>query len=155
MKTFLTFFGHKNLVDDRWMVGKINVALFSFSPSSFFWAIKFSVDLPKAKNNYKITWTFPNILNTRQVSSMIHSAILTVSPVATIVLLWFCFAISGDGRTDNMCENIDPYWPWLWVNRVEQKQFASSKFQLLQNKIVSFMWNSQWNHIQENEYNKI
>ena len=24
------------------------------------------------------------------------------------------------GRTDNMCENNDPYRPWLWVGRVDQ-----------------------------------
>ena len=37
----------------------------------------------------------------------------------------FCFAIfwkvGTDGRTDNMCEYNDHYWPWLWVGRVDQK----------------------------------
>ena len=54
---------------------------------------------------------------------MIHSAIPTVSPVATIVFC--CFVLldlkSGDERTDNMCENNDHYRPWLWVGRVDQQ----------------------------------
>ena len=55
--------------------------------------------------------------NTRQVSSMIHSARSTVTPVANIVFCCFVFLDlkSGDGRTDNY-----PYWPWLWVGRVDQ-----------------------------------
>ena len=63
---------------------------------------------------------------TIQVSSMIHSARHIVTPVANIVFCCFVFLdlISGerrtDGRTDNMCENNDPYWPWLWVDRVDQ-----------------------------------
>ena len=49
---------------------------------------------------------------TGQVSYMIHSARPTVLPVVNIV---FCFV-----RTDNMCENNDPYRPSLWVGRVDQ-----------------------------------
>ena len=47
---------------------------------------------------------------------MIHSARPTVSPVANIVLLDF----EKLGRTDDMCENNDPFRPWLWVGRVDQ-----------------------------------
>ena len=54
---------------------------------------------------------------------MITSARPTVSPVATIVFC--CFVLldlkSGDGRTDNMCENNDHYRPWLWVGWVDQQ----------------------------------
>ena len=36
--------------------------------------------------------------------------------------LLFCFAnFEKWGRTDNMCKNKDPYRPWLWVGRVDQK----------------------------------
>ena len=53
---------------------------------------------------------------------MIHSARAIVTPVANIVSIWKAFEHlkSGDGRTDNMCENNDPYRPWLWVVRVDQ-----------------------------------
>ena len=35
--------------------------------------------------------------------------------------LLFCFSrFEKWGRTDNMCENNDPYRPWLWVGRVDQ-----------------------------------
>ena len=58
----------------------------------------------------------------RQVSSMIHSARPTV---ANIVFALFCFArfwnVETDMRTDDMCKNNDPYWPWLWVGRVDQQ----------------------------------
>ena len=54
------------------------------------------------------------------VSSMIHSARPMVTPAAKIA---FCFVFldlkSGDVRTDNMCENNDPYRPWL--GRVDQQ----------------------------------
>ena len=57
-----------------------------------------------------------------KVSSMIHSARPTVSPVAIIISC--CFVLldfkSGDRWTDNMCENNDPYRTWLWVGRVDQ-----------------------------------
>ena len=34
----------------------------------------------------------------------------------------FCWILkSGDGRTDNMCENNYHYRPWLWFGRVDQK----------------------------------
>ena len=51
---------------------------------------------------------------TRQVSSMIHPARPIVTPVANIVFC--CFDVldlksETDGRTDNMCENDDPYRP--------------------------------------------
>ena len=42
---------------------------------------------------------------------------------ALTALTWYgakCIIII-DGRTDNMCENNDPYWPWLWVGLVDQK----------------------------------
>ena len=53
---------------------------------------------------------------------MIHSARPIVSPVANFVFCRFVFLDlkSGDGQTDNMCENNDPYRPWLWVGRVDQ-----------------------------------
>ena len=59
---------------------------------------------------------------TRQVSLMIHSGRPTISLVENIVFTLFCFARfwSGDVRTDVMCENNDPYRPWLWVDRVDQ-----------------------------------
>ena len=63
----------------------------------------------------------------RQVSSMIHSARPTVSPVANIVFALFCFArfwkVGTDGRTDDICKNNDPYRPWLWVGREDQYEF--------------------------------
>ena len=35
-------------------------------------------------------------------------------------LILFCYILkSGDGRSDNLCEN---YRPWLWVGLVDQKQ---------------------------------
>ena len=35
--------------------------------------------------------------------------------------LLFCFVRCEKwGRTDNMCENNDPYRPWLWIGRVDQ-----------------------------------
>ena len=44
---------------------------------------------------------------------MIHSARFIVTPVANIVFC--CFVLldlkNGDGRTDNMWENNDPYRP--------------------------------------------
>ena len=42
---------------------------------------------------------------------LIHSARPTVTPVANIVFCCFVFLDlkSGDGRTDNMCKNNDPY----------------------------------------------
>ena len=66
---------------------------------------------------------------------MIHSAKPTVSPVAKIVFCFFClirFEKWGrtdgrrtdgrtDVRTDDICENNDPYRPWLWVGRVDQQ----------------------------------
>ena len=34
----------------------------------------------------------------------------------------FCEILkSGDGRTDNTCENSDHYRPWLWVVLVDQQ----------------------------------
>ena len=57
---------------------------------------------------------------------MIHSSRPPVSPIANIVFC--CFVLlhlkSGDGRTDNMCENNDPYWPWLWAGRVDQYKYS-------------------------------
>ena len=43
-----------------------------------------------------------------------------VTPVANIVFycLVFLDLKSGDGRTDNMWENNDPYRPWLWVGSI-------------------------------------
>ena len=54
---------------------------------------------------------------------MIHLTRPTVTPVATIVFCRFVLLDlkSGDGRTDNMWENNDPYRPWLWVGRVDQQ----------------------------------
>ena len=62
----------------------------------------------------------------RQVSSMIHSARPIVTPVTNIVFCYFVFLDlkSGNrctkGRSENMCENNDPYRPWLWVGRMDQ-----------------------------------
>ena len=55
---------------------------------------------------------------TRQASSMIHSARITVSKVANIVFAsnLFCFEV----RTDDMWKNNDHYRPWLWVGREDQ-----------------------------------
>ena len=50
---------------------------------------------------------------------MIHSARPIVTPVANIVFCWFVFLDlkSGDGRTDDMCENNDPYFGLAeWIN---------------------------------------
>ena len=52
---------------------------------------------------------------------MIHSARLTVSPVAIIAIAWNFFLfwkVETDGRTDDMCKNNDHYRPWLWVGLV-------------------------------------
>ena len=53
---------------------------------------------------------------------MIHSARPIVTPEANIVFCCFVFLDwkSGDERTD-MCENNDPYRPWLWVGRMDQQ----------------------------------
>ena len=61
-------------------------------------------------------------INTRQVSSMIHAARSKVTLVANIVFCYFVFLDlkSGDGRTDNMYENIDSYRSRLWFGRVDQ-----------------------------------
>ena len=70
---------------------------------------------------------------TKQVSSMIHSARRTASPVANIVfaLNSLCFArfwkVGMDGWTEDMCENNDPYRPWLWVGRVDQIEEMAGK----------------------------
>ena len=65
---------------------------------------------------------FSGLVLTRHVSSKIHSARPTVSPVATIIFYLFVLLDlkSGDGRTDNMCKNNDHYRPGLWVGRVDQ-----------------------------------
>ena len=53
---------------------------------------------------------------------MIHSARPIVPPVASIVFCRFIFLDfkSTYVRTDNMCQNNDPYRPWLWIGRVDQ-----------------------------------
>ena len=65
---------------------------------------------------------FGKVRRTRQVSSMIHSARPTVSPVVSIVFAsnLFCFARFWKVGTDNMYENNYHYRPWLWVGRVDQ-----------------------------------
>ena len=59
---------------------------------------------------------------------MIHSAKPIVTPVGNIFCC--CFVLldlkSGDGRTDNMCENNDSYRPELWVGQVDQFSFSSN-----------------------------
>ena len=64
-------------------------------------------------------WILSKLKRTRQVSSMIHSARPTFSPVTNIAFAWnlFCFE---KVRTDDMCKNNDHYWPWLWVGLVDQ-----------------------------------
>ena len=64
---------------------------------------------------------FVKVRKTRQVLSMIHSARPIVTLVANIIFCYFVLVDlkSGDGRTD-MCENNNPYRPWLWVGRVDQ-----------------------------------
>ena len=42
---------------------------------------------------------------------MIHSARPSVSPEANVVVFVLLDLKSGDGRTDNMCENNYPYRP--------------------------------------------
>ena len=54
---------------------------------------------------------------TRQVSSMIHSARPTVSPVANIVFAGNLFCFEKLGLTDGR--------PWLWAGRVDQKYVLS------------------------------
>ena len=70
---------------------------------------------------------FRKTKQTRQVSSMIHSARPTVSPVANIIVFaLICFVCEKwgrtDGRTDDMRKNNDHYRPWLWVGLVDQLQ---------------------------------
>ena len=68
-------------------------------------------------NNVTVKNIIVELQKTRQVSSMIHSAIPTVSPVVNIVFAGnlFCFArfwkMGKNIRTDNMCENNDHYRP--------------------------------------------
>ena len=71
----------------------------------------------------------PRINGTMQVLSMIHSSRPIVTPVANIVFCCFVFLDlkSGEGRTNNMCENNYPYRPWLWVGRVDQKTVKGKK----------------------------
>ena len=61
---------------------------------------------------------------------MIHSARPIVTPVANIVFCCFIFLDlkSWDGRTDNMCENNDPYRPWLWDGRMDQSNLTPFSF---------------------------
>ena len=63
--------------------------------------------------------TLESLFWTRQVSSMIHLAKPTASPVATIVFCCFVLLDLKSG-TDNMCENNYHYRPWVWVGRVDQ-----------------------------------
>ena len=71
---------------------------------------------------------------TRQVSSMIHSAKPTVSPVVNIVFSLFCFARFWKMGTDvdllrtygqHVRKQWSLYWPWLWVGRVDQYKKVS------------------------------
>ena len=61
---------------------------------------------------------------TRQVSSMIHSARPTVSPVANIVCAWnfvLFWKVGTDERTNGRhVHNNDHYRPWLWVGLLDR-----------------------------------
>ena len=74
-------------------------------------------------------------VGTRKVSSMIHSARPTVSPVVNIVFAWKLFCFEKRGRTDDMCKNNDHYRPWLWVGLVDQHREISKKMHLVYFKI--------------------
>ena len=52
--------------------------------------------------------------HTRQVSSMIHSARPTVSPVTNIVFAWNLFCFEKWGRTDDMWKNCGSA---SWINK--------------------------------------
>ena len=92
--------------------GNLNISLTHQSPA------KYRLSFLSVTQPYRIM----EIVITRQVSSMTHSARPIVTPVANIVFC--CFVLldlkSGDERTDNMCENKDSYRPCLWVGRVDQ-----------------------------------
>ena len=55
---------------------------------------------------------------TRQVSSMIHSARPTVSPLVNIALAWNLFCFENCGRV--MRKNNDQYRPGVWVGLADQ-----------------------------------
>ena len=57
---------------------------------------------------YWIITTFLETFETRQASSMIHSARSIVTPVANIVFCCFVFLESGDGRTDG--QHVQTQW---------------------------------------------
>ena len=63
---------------------------------------------------------------------MIHSARLTVSPVANMVFTWNLFRFEKwgrtDGQSDDMCKNNDHYRPWLWVGLVDQYIFVRNLY---------------------------
>ena len=67
---------------------------------------------------------------------MIHSARPIVTPVANIAFccLVFLDLKSGDGRTDNMRENNDPYRPWLWVGQVDQLTYVTGQDYMMYHK---------------------
>ena len=86
-------------------------------------------------------------ITTRQVSSMIHSARPTVSPVANIVFAWnlFCFAkfwkVGTDERTDG--QHVRKQWS-LWFGRVDQQLCLFRKSRWLREISVSFhIWASE------------
>ena len=80
---------------------------------------------------------------------MIHSDRPAVSPVANIIFAWICFVlldfekyVRTDGRTDNMCENNDHYWPWLWAGQVDQKSVLFAIVVEVGITLISFFFHS-------------
>ena len=73
---------------------------------------------------------------------MIHSARPIVTPVANIFFCCFVFLDlkSGDGRTDNMCENNYSYRSWLTVGRVDHWLWSSTCLNL------GWLW-INWTHV--------
>ena len=57
------------------------------------------------------TWKARDVINTRQGSSMIHSASPQSRPAAIVAWFW---SFGTDGRTETLCENSDHYGPGLW-----------------------------------------
>ena len=86
---------------------------------------------PFAPPTLQLSNGWANKTVTRKLSSMIHSARTTVSPVMNIVFTWNLLCFEKWGRTEGhtcayvpvreyMCENNDHYW--LWVVRVDQQK---------------------------------
>ena len=70
----------------------------------------------------RVCGTAAGIKNKHDKTGVFNDPLLQThsTPVANIVFCgFFSRFVRTDGTTDNMCENNDPYRPWLWVGRVD------------------------------------